>query len=39
MRRGKNAIDEARLIKPKWLAKEMKLKILNLAKCYGLLLM
>jgi len=35
MRRGRNAIDEARLIKPKWLAKEMKLKIVNLAKRYG----
>ena len=27
--------DEARLIKPKWLVKEMKLKIDNLAKRYG----
>ncbi|KAF0159597.1 MAG: transcriptional regulator-like protein [Syntrophaceae bacterium] len=28
--------DEARLIKPKWLVKEMKLKIFNLAKCYSM---
>ena len=27
--------DEARLIKPKWLVKEIKLKISKLAKCYG----